>query len=297
MHSRYAKSLEEFGTPRELPGCRGWLIERAIPDSSDRDAMGCYPLFCCADWSRLHADVEALSGELVSLTMVTDPFGDYDEAYLHRCFRDVVVPFKQHFVIDLGKRPEAVVSPHHRRYARKAMREVSVEVHPDPPGFLDEWVDLHRYLVLKHGIQGIGAFSRRAFAEQLATPGMVALRATHEGEPVAGMLFFSQGDVVYAHVLGCTPRGYELGALYAVLWFAHEHFSQSARWCDIMGVPGLMDTGHEGIRQFKEGWTRETRTAWLCGRILDPTRYAERVAATDTSAATYFPAYRSRGPL
>jgi len=293
MHLRYAESLAELGRVRELPRCRGWILERPIPGSAHRDAVGCYPLFCCGDWSQLHADVEALGDDLVSLTVVTDPFGAYDEPYLRRCFPDTVVPFKQHFVIDLAKPRREAVSKHHRYYARKAMREVCVKVHPDPPAFLDEWIVLHEQLVARHDIRGVKAFSRRAFAEQLATPGMVALRATHQGEPVAGLLFFQQGDVVYAHVLGCSPRGYEIGALYAVLWFALDHFSRTARWCDIMGVPGLRDLGQDGIRQFKRGWTGDTRTAWLCGRILNRARYAECVAATGTADASYFPAYRA----
>jgi hypothetical protein len=292
MDFAYAESLAEMGSARELPGCRGWILERPVPDSAYRDAIGCYPLFCCADWSQLIDDVEALGDEFVSLTLVTDPFGDYDEAYLRRCFPDTVVPFKQHFVIDLGKPLHDTVSSHHQHYAHKALRDVCVEIHPDPPGFLDEWTLLHDQLVQKHAIRGIKAFSRRAFAAQLAAPGMVAVRVSHQGAAVAGLLFFQHGDVAYGHVLACTPLGYQLGALYAGIWFALEHFSRCARWCDIMGVPGLDDRGHEGLRKFKRGWTEQTRTAWLCGRILDRARYAERVAATHSAGASYFPAYR-----
>ena len=121
---------------------------------------------------------------------------------------------------------------------------------------------------------------------------MVVMRAMYKGKAIAAMLFFLQGDVVYAHVLGCTAAGYELGALYAVLWVAIDRFGSTARWCDIMGIPGLNEDGAEGIRQFKRGWTKETRTAFLCGRILNPTRYAEIVKASSIMATTYFPAYR-----
>lgn len=296
LHPRYAASLGELGRARELPRCGGFILERPVPAFPFRDAMGCYPLFACRDWSQLHADVEELSGGLVSLALVTDPFGDYDEAYLRRCFPDLVVPFKEHYVIDLEKPREKTVSKHHRYYARRALRRVSVTPHPRPPELLDEWMELHQYLIVKHDIHGIRAFSRRSFSEQLSTPGMVVLRATCASEPVAAMLFFLQEDVAYAHVLGCSDAGYQSGALYAVLWSAFDEFAGRVRWIDIMGVPGLGDAGSEGIRQFKRGWTRETRTAWFCGRILDRTRYAEIVKATQTSRASYFPAYR-RGEM
>src|SRR5690349_16611740 len=97
----YAYALSEFGTPRELPHCGGWVLERPIDDVDYRDAMGCYPLFACHDWGQLHADLETLAGDLVTLSLVTDPFGAYDYEYLQICF-DVVIPFKQHFVYDLS---------------------------------------------------------------------------------------------------------------------------------------------------------------------------------------------------
>lgn len=31
-HPGYAESLSEFGVPRSLPRCGGWLLERAFPD-------------------------------------------------------------------------------------------------------------------------------------------------------------------------------------------------------------------------------------------------------------------------
>lgn len=292
LHPTYAGSHAMFGVPRVLPRCGGWIIERTIPGFGDTDAMGCYPIFACRDWSGLHLDIEELGSGLVSLALVTDPFGDYDEAYLRRCFPDVVIPFKEHYVIDLTKPRNQVISKHHRYEARKAFRDVRVEVVPDPPSFLDEWMRLHAHLVRKHRIEGVAAFSREAFAEQLATPGVVAMVAIHGGENVAAMLHTTHGNAAYAHILGCTGVGYEHGALYALIYAAIEHFSDSVGWLDIMGVPGRRDAGAAGIRQFKRGWTRETRTAWLCGVVLDRPRYERIVRATGTAGVAYFPAYR-----
>ncbi len=121
MHPGYAESLAEFGTPRELPYSGGWLLERAIPGTDLRDAMGCYPLFACREWSGLHRDLDDLENELVSVSLVADPFGHYDKTLLDECF-DTVVAFKQHFVGDLNEPCEALVSKHHRKYALKRWR-------------------------------------------------------------------------------------------------------------------------------------------------------------------------------
>lgn len=292
-HPRYAQSHAEFGSPRELPACGGWIIERRIPGFAHTDAMGCYPLFACRDWSRLHEDVDALEGQLVSLTLVTDPLGDYDEGVLRRCFPDLVRPFKEHFVVDLTQPRERVVSKHHRYYARKALRELSVEIHADPPAFLDSWMALHAHLVKKHAVRGVAAFSRSAFATQLSTPGVELLSCAWGAEPIAAMMCFASGDAAYAHVLGCSGAGYEKGALYALLWATIERFQGRARWLDIMGVPGADDAGADGIRQFKRGWTSDTRTAWLCGRILDRDRYQRIVGTTGRAGSSYFPDYRA----
>jgi hypothetical protein len=88
MHPQYARSLAEFGIPRELPKCRGWILQRQIPGFPYYDGMGCYPLFSCQDWAQLFADLQTLSTELISQSVVTDPFGDFDAAYLRECFGD-----------------------------------------------------------------------------------------------------------------------------------------------------------------------------------------------------------------
>jgi hypothetical protein len=50
-HPAYATSLAEFGRPHELIQSSGWILERAVPGTDVRDAMGCYPIFACRDWS------------------------------------------------------------------------------------------------------------------------------------------------------------------------------------------------------------------------------------------------------
>src|SRR3712207_3883678 len=130
-HPKYAESLAQLGTPRELRRCEGWILERQIPGFPYGDAMGCYPLFACRNWSELYADLEEIGDELVSLVLVTDPFGEHDTTLLQRCF-DIVIPFKGHFVTDLRYTLESIVSKHHWRNVQKALRDVHVERCRDP---------------------------------------------------------------------------------------------------------------------------------------------------------------------
>jgi hypothetical protein len=89
LSAEYAAALAEFGAPRQLPTSQGWLLQRPVPDSDCFDAMGCYPLFCCRNWDGLASDLAALAPELVSVTLVTDPFASFDPDALQPCFPDL----------------------------------------------------------------------------------------------------------------------------------------------------------------------------------------------------------------
>lgn len=292
LNHNYAHSLQEFGQPRELPRCKGWLLERKIPGSEGHDAMGCYPLFVCKDWSQLSHDLENIGNDLVSVSLVTDPFGQYDEAYLRECFRDVVTPFKKHFIVDLQQPGDAIVCRHHRRYARKALRHLRVEACQEPAQLIDEWATLYDNLIKRHALNGIKAFSRRAFALQLRIPGTVMLSAMHNGIPIAQQVWFVQGEVGYNHLSAISEAGYTLKASFALYWFAIEYFSGRARWLDLGGGAGARNDSMDGLSLFKCGWSTETRIAYFCGRIFDRKRYSAIVKAKGVDSTDYFPAYR-----
>ena len=118
------------------------------------------------------------------------------------------------------------------------------------------------------------------------------MTASHEGVPVAAIMYMVHGDAAYAHVLGYTEVGYHNFGLYALIGSGIQHFAGSVRWLDLMGVPGAADAGSGGIRRFKSGWSQETRPVYLCGRILNPGRYEELTRITSTLDAQYFPKYR-----
>jgi len=291
LSAEYAASLGEFGAPLELPRAGGWLLERQIPGTPYNDAMGCYPLFCCQDWRALAADLEAQRGRLVSVSLVADPFGGFAETDLKRSF-DCVIPFKEHFVVDLT-RPGWFGDAHHRKSTRQALSRMEVETESQPLERLEDWMRLYECLIARHRLKGIKAFSREAFRRQLGLPGAVLFLARREGSVIGGNLWIVQNHVAYAHLLAMNETGYRYRAAYALTQTALMYMKRYASWANMGANPGAHSQSSDGLADFKAGWATGTRPAYLCGRILQPERYAELARQAGAEGSSYFPAYRS----
>ena len=291
-HPGYAAALAEFGKPRALPRSEGWILERPILDTPYRDAMGCYPLFACRDWSKLDLDLDELRSELATLTIVADPFGNHNPAQLGKCFPTVVTPFKEHLVTELSRSPESFVATQHRRKAQKALERLDIERVEDAGVFADRWIELYANLVRRHGIRGLTAFSPDSFRAQLAVPGISLFRAISENETVGMTLWYTDREVAYYHLGAYSDLGYELEASFALFWHVLEYFSrQGLQWLDLGAGAGLSaKDSSDGLTRFKRGWATGTRTAYLCGRIFDLSRYDQIMR--DREANDYFPPYR-----
>ncbi len=284
----YARSLVEFGEPRALPLSQGWLLEREVPGGGGRDLMGPYPLFACRNWAGLAADLQALADRAVSVTLVADPLGGADESDLRRAFPVLMRPYRRHHMRDLERAGD--VPAHHRRHIRRASAALEVVVCRDPTLHLDDWTRLYAGLVERHGLVGIRAFSRAAFARQLALPGLVAVRAERGGITVGMALWLEDAPTAHYHLAAYSPEGYEVSASYALFDCAFRHLrARGVRWVDLGGTTGTGSAG-DGLERFKRGWASENRAAYLCGRVLDRPAY-ERLAAGQS--ADWFPAYRA----
>src|SRR3989442_1604609 len=101
----YAAALGHIGVPRRLPRCGGSILVREIGDTGHLDGVGPYPLFVCSDWNALGDDLHDLNRDLVSVVLVTDPFGNWSRPRLESSFPDLCRPFKDHFVVDLSTPP------------------------------------------------------------------------------------------------------------------------------------------------------------------------------------------------
>lgn len=288
----YAESLSEFGTPLELPESGGWLLKRHIPGSSSFDAMGSYPLFACKDWTRLHHDFELLKSDLVSVSLVTDPFGNHTEDILAKCFPDKMIPFKEHFIIDLSCGIDCI-SAHHKRNARKALATLEVEVNTHPLEWLDEWVSLYEVLIRRHKIHGISAFSKISFSKQLQFSDTTAIRGTINGKTVGMLLWCRHQDVAYYHLGAYNEQGYQIKASFALFSVAIEHYrKQGVQYLSLGAGAGLDTKADDGLTRFKSGWSSETRTAYLCGRVINHGSYDKLVRLKKAEHTAYFPAYR-----
>lgn len=290
MHPLYTQSLSEYGRPIRLARSGGWLLERVVPGTQARDAVGCYPRFFCDDWTALPADLDSLSGELVSCTLVTDPFTAPHPEQLTGIF-DRVRPFKEHFVVELAMPLETTVKSSHRANARKALRGVKVRVCEQPEARLAEWNALFDSLVRRHAVTGIRAFSPAAFALQLKIPGLVMFEAWSGDELVGLDLWYQQGEVAYGHLVAFNDRGYALRASYATKWTMLEYFKERVRWVDLGAGAGLTSRD-DGLTAFKSGWANGVRPVYLCGKVLQAEAYDRLCDATATTGSDYFPAYR-----
>jgi hypothetical protein len=295
LHPLYAKSLSEFGRPVELPQCGGWLLERPVPGSGLQDAMGCYPLFCCSDWSKLPADIAEAKQRNVTIALVADPFASVTVSELARCF-DLVRPFKTHFVIDVNEPIDRHVNSHHRYYARRALKMVDVTMLDQPKDYFDDWVRLYQLLVVRHSLCGIKAFSKSAFAMQFEVPGLMVFRATRSGGTIGMHLWYVQSGVAYSHLSAFDEEGYSLRAAYALYWCAIQEFKQNhareLRWIDLGAGAGARENESDGLSIFKRGWTTIEKVKYFCGSILDLEAY-ESLTRAKRSDSNYFPLYRA----
>ena len=158
---------------------------------------------------------------------------------------------------------------------------------------MDKWCELYGHLAQRRGITGVRAFSRETFSRQLAVPGMVMFRAAADAETVGLDLWYVQGDVAQGHLAATSQLGYELHAAYGLKLAILEYFKGKVRWLNLGGGAGLDSAANDGLTAFKRGWASGTRTAWFCGRVLQPERYAEILRQRGLKEGDYFPAYRA----
>jgi hypothetical protein len=292
-HPEYALSLVEYGRPRELEKSGGWLLERSIPGTAHRDAMGLYPLFHCRDWHGLPDDLQTLRQEgLISLVVVSIlPRAELDLAVFNHF--DVVRPFKTHYLADLGRLPDETASRHHRYHARKAAKVLEVDVPGAPLAYLDEWCMLYSAFASRLAISDLRVFSRVAFERLLAIPGVILFRALRHGQPVGAQIILIQDDVAFAHLAAFTEEGYKCGASYFLDRHAMEYLRGRASYLNWGGGTGLEDADQSGLARYKQGWSTERRTAYLLGAVLDRAVYERLNARVGRESPTYFPRYRA----
>ena len=292
LHPLYAKSFSELGEPIFLAESRGWLIKRRIPGTDYFDAMGPYPLFLCEEWGKLTDDLEQLKQDLVSVTLVIPPLMQFPVEKFQNYF-DRFFPYKDHYLLDLSIPLDQVISKGRRKDARRALRNLVIDVVSAPNIDPLEWYGLYQNLVSRHNIKGIRAFSGSSFKSQVAIPGMHFFRAFYEGRLVGGSLYLEQENLVFFHLSAFYNEGYDLDAAYAVKWTALQYFASKARWMNLGGNTTNASGQFSGLDRFKKGWSNKTAKSYFCGKILNPAFYAETTKKRSSSSLSWFPAYRA----
>jgi hypothetical protein len=287
----YAEALGMAEGIIELPASGGQLLTRRLQGRNLTDACGAYPVFSCATPSRLGEDIGGLGDDLVSVTLVADPLTPWDTAALAELF-PVMRALADHYVIDLGQ-PGHRPSSHHRRKLRQAAgHNTEIRIEADPLALAPQWTNLYAVLIGQVGITGLRRFSPEIFRRMLAVPGTVLFTAWDGGTLLGADWYFEDGDRIYAHLSAYAESGYARAVSYPMMDAALRHFAaRGARVLDLGGVP-LVEGGGRGLAQFKQGWSTRTLPCRLCGRVLNPARYAELTAAASPLSAEYFPRYR-----
>jgi hypothetical protein len=292
LSEKHTQSMNDFGQPVRLPRSGGFLLRRAIAGTDDFDAIGPYPLFCCIDSFSLPADLAELEGRVVSVVVVTDPFGPEAPASLGDGFSHGLVRYKEHFVIDLEIPPERSECAHHRRNARRALSRLTVEEIAGPRQYIDTWCDFYSELINRHRITGLSGFSRGAFEDQLEVPRLVAFRAVDDGGNTVGMvLWYNPVPVAYYHLAAYSPDGYAEKASYALFWTGAERLRSRVRWLSLGAGAGATCDGSDGLTRFKKGWSALVRPTYLGRHVAWPDRYDELSRGHATSDS--FPVYRT----
>lgn len=315
--AEYARALAHLGRPLPLGATGGFVLARDIPLVGGapprlRDLTGPYPLFTCADWAALPDAVTGLGRDFVTLTLVLDPFCPVPQAVLAALF-PLCRPLHAHHVIDLAAPPAP--ARHHRRKLRAAasagpetppLRLALRDLQADPPdaALLAGWQGLYDQLAARHGIRDLRRFGPGSFRHQLAVPGAHLVTA-HAGDMLLGAdLYYvdardPRAGVARAHLSAYAAQGYARSVSYPMLAFAIRALADRARWLDLGGVPAGDQGGERGggLAHFKRGWTRTTRPALLCGRVLDRPAHAALSAALrptlPAAARDYFPPWRA----
>jgi hypothetical protein len=289
----YSLSLKEFGDPFQLLRSGSWVIKRMIDNSSKFDLMGCYPLFFSTNWDKIQYDLESIDqGEIVTIFLVTDPFGKYDEEILKKTFPDVMFHFKDHYYTDLKDNMETTICKHHLKKARRCLDRMEISRCDEPLDILEDWWDLYQCLIEKYKIKGIRAFSYDSFKKQFNIPGITVFKALYKGKLIGIQIWFDHEEIAYTHLSAYNKEGYRYSASYGLRYYSMEYFKKKGTRFLSMGAGTGIGVKRDGLTFFKKGWSTGTRKVFFCGKIIDREAYENISSTKKKNENGYFPIYR-----
>ncbi len=284
----YAGSLTHIGEAFAVDEWGGQVLARPTPDGRHRDAMGTYPLTVIAAEADVAGGLERMrAAGLVSVVLVLDDRLRPSLDRLASAF-DFVRPFKSHHLHDPGVGPVAYAK-HHRYEVRRAhARAAAAEI--DLADHLPAWASLYAQLAARHAVGSLHAFADGHHAALARLPGVRTFGAFVEDRLVAAHLFVLHDGYAVSHLAASSAEGYETGAAYAVNDLAVAVLGGAGMTINFGGGAGFVDDPADGLVRFKKGFANTTAASYLCGKVLDPTRY--RAMSAGYEAGGFFPAYR-----
>jgi hypothetical protein len=283
----YAEALAFAGAPLDVPEWRSSVVVREIAGDGGRDATGPYPRAVLAADTDLEGGLARLAAAgLVSVVLATDPLAGARPERLAPTF-SLCRPFKTHQIIERARGYDP--AKHHRYEIRRAQARCQVE-RVSLGERLGDWRALYDGLVARHGIGGMAAFSEGYFAALAKMPDFEAFAAVVDGEIAAMGIWFEHDGRACNHLGASNALGYANGASYALYAAAIERFA-ACEVIDLGAGAGLVDDPDDGLVRFKRGFVNAQATSWLCGAVLDDTRY--RALSAGRPREGFFPAYRA----
>ncbi len=292
QHPGYARSFSGNAQIKRLEHSGGWLLRRPVNNQGIEDLCNAYPMFVGDNVTALAVDLAAMDHtQVASIILRSDPFDDYSITGGLPGF-DIVRPFKHHYIASLERPWRSFVRKSSRKVAARVRQQFEFSCVPQPSTRAHTLWQLHQLMLEKQGANK-ALWTSEIIAAQLVLPGVTVFEVSDTTQTHAIACFMAVADRVYAHLLGVTEEGRAQNIIHGIYAYALDYFRDQARYIDFGSNAGLADDPEDGLSCFKQGWCSETRTSYLCGKILNPSLYTELCYQHGVSSATFFPAYRT----
>ncbi len=298
QNTKYIESISETVPPLSLSRSNGWLVPKIIPGSNEIDLSATNPFIICQNPDSLIHDFESLSDKYVALTVITNPIYEISKEIWSSYFKDLFVPFKSHYLVEIEKYQfERTVSQHHRYYSRKALKEAAITLAEKPIDYLDDFYYLYQQLLVRHDVCASNALSKKMLAQQFNVPGVKMFVARDDYGIQAISVWMQTQDVAFYHLAVSSETGYKKSFAYGTMKTAIDHFfGEGTRMLGLGGGNSIRTKNkiavNSGLQSFKAGWATLSTDVFLCGRILNPEIYNALTKSAVKTDSQFFPLYR-----
>ena len=293
QHSDYASSFDDGADSLYLEHCDGWLLRRQIDGTNFTDLANPYPMFSCKNLTAIDADINDLdTTSTISLVLRTDAFSEYDVSSKLPGF-DQIRRFKTHQIANLDQPWRSFARRTCRRNAASAQTIFEIRRVGQPVNYAQHLWDLNQVVLKRRSAVQIMPLTQATLTAQLSLPGVSLFVARNQQGIQAIACFMEVGDYAYAHLLGASDESRSQSVIYGLYGCALDYYQERVQAIDFGGNAGLTEDNQDGVTRFKQGWCNQTRSSYLCCKILNRDLYQELCSRSGSEASSFFPAYRA----